>query len=92
MYKKYRLWLGTPYFPTMYYHIFANKKRKLYDYDVDVYRKIFMKLAGDLVIEQFLELNLVDLNTTLNIKKPEINKLLKNITSYHICYYLKNMI
>ena len=64
----------------------VNKKRKLYDYEVDVYRKIFMKLAGDLVIEQFLELNLVDLNTTLNIKRPEINKLLKN-TEVDVCTF-----
>ena len=46
----------------------------------------FMKLAGDLVIEQFLELNLVDLNTTLNIKRPEINKLLKN-TEVDVCTF-----
>jgi hypothetical protein len=64
----------------------ANKKRKLYDYEVDVYRKIFMKLAGDLVIEQFLELSFVDLNANLNIKKPEINKLLKN-TEVDVCTF-----
>lgn len=63
-----------------------NKKRKLYDYEIDVYRKIFMKLAGDLIIEQFLELSFVDLNGNLNIKTPEINKILKN-TEVDICTF-----
>ena len=40
--------------------------------------KPFMKLAGDLVIEQFLDISIVDLNDILNVKKSQINKLLSH--------------
>jgi hypothetical protein len=54
----------------------VKKNRELNESEIDYYRKLFMQIAGDLVIEQFLDISIVDLNDILNVKKSQINKLL----------------
>jgi hypothetical protein len=55
-----------------------KKNRKLNETEIDRYKKLFMQLVGDLVVEQFLDLDFFNFDDVLNQKKPQINKLLVN--------------
>ena len=53
------------------------KKLPLSDLEIKDYKKLFMQLAGDVVMEQYLDLDFVDYdNITSRINEPYINKIL----------------
>lgn len=52
--------------------------RKLNSNEIENFKKTYMQIAGDVVLEQYLGLNFVDYNNITDIKKPYINKMIKD--------------
>jgi len=52
--------------------------RKLNQTEIDKYKKLYMQVAGEVVLEQYLEIDFIDYDNVKNIKKPYVNTIIKN--------------
>ncbi len=53
-------------------------RRKLKDTEIADYKKLYMQLAGDVVMEQYLNMDFVDYENFVNNKKPYLNTILRD--------------